>query len=223
MIDIKELENIVGHKINDPSHYEEVFILPAMNSEKNYQRLEFLGDAVLDMIFAKYLYFFEPPFNAHEMTHIRSIIVKDEQLAKFGKTLGLDKFFDDESRKVINESILADIVEALIAAVYLDLGFEYTYDWIINIMKTIILEGISNYNKKDPKSMLKELMNKRVNKDPIFEVIESQQLSNGKWIYKVRVIADIGRGEKSAVGEGPNKKSAEKDAAKNWLKNHYTK
>ncbi len=222
MIDTKKLEKIVGQKINDISLYRSVFLLPAFNKNENYQRLEFLGDTILDMIFAKYLFFFEPKLSAHEMTQIRSKIVKDNQLAKFGYKVELDNFFEGKSKKILNNSIMADIVEALIAAIYLDLGFEYAYDWVIKHMKSIILDAISSHNLIDPKSQLKELMNKRVNKDPIFMVIESRQIDGYSWIYKVKVIADLGSGKKEAIGTGPNKKAAEKDAAKNWLEKYYT-
>ena len=99
----------------------------------DYERLEFLGDAVLEIIISEYLYK-ERHLEEGTMTRMRASYVCEEACATYAKEIGLDLDIKVGTGEEINQTILADVFEAFVAALYLDQGFEFTRSFVLNII-----------------------------------------------------------------------------------------
>ncbi len=140
---------------------ELAFTHPSYTNENNVdesnQRLEFFGDAILDMIISEYLYLNVNKNEGH-LTRLRASIVKKESLSKFARKIQLqEKIKVGKCEDVMKESVLADAFEALIAALYLDKGYEYTKKYVFDNFKDEILEVI-NSDPIDYKSLFQQKM-----------------------------------------------------------------
>lgn len=180
----------------------------------NYEQLEFLGDAVLSIIVAEYLYQNFPLKKEGELTKMRSFIVSRPQLNAVADEMHLDTFvFHKIEKKYINlaRDIGGNVLEALIGAYYLDGGIEtakqFVYHWIVNPDR---MNGVHT-NSLDPKSKLHEWAQRRKKK---LEFRQLQPNIQNPKIFEIEVwINDTRYG----VGKGANKKTAEKNAAKDAL------
>ena len=186
------------------SHTSYVNENPSMSS---YERLEFLGDAILEFIVSEYLYK-ERHFEEGTMTNLRSNYVCEEALATYAKDL--DFGYDiklGKGEEIPNNTILADVFEAFIAALYLDKDIEYTKELVINILKPYIEKDIKFI--QDYKSTLQELV-QTSKKSVSYEVIdETGPAHNKHFICQVRVDGIV-----MGIGSGSSKKHAEQEAAK---------
>ena len=124
-------------------------------SYPDYERLEFLGDAVLEITISDYLYK-ERKLEEGVMTRMRASYVCEEACATYAKELELDKDIKIGSGEAINDTILADVFEAFVAALYLDQGFEFTKKFVLDIITRYIEKGITFLH--DYKSTLQELV-----------------------------------------------------------------
>lgn len=182
------------------------------------ERLEFLGDAVLEFIVSKELYEKFPQKKEGYLTALRANLVNTENLSKVAKRLGVGKALflskgEEEGGGRENPSLLADTVEAIIGAFFLDAGIEATGEFI---RQNIIVEIPEKVSKplKDPKSRLQELVQSKGLVAPRYKVVEeSGPDHNKKFVIEVFV-----NGERWGKGEGKNKSQAEQEAAKEALK-----
>jgi len=212
------LEKFLPAKITNTQLFiEAITHQSALNNHKlkvSNQRLEFLGDAVLGMIVASYLYEEYPEFNEGELTKMRVRLVDKNALSEMASNLGLEKIvlfekkFLQSNPSGIN-SILADAMEAIIGACYLDLGLgktiEFVHNWLIDVI---------DYSKDSNfKGQLLELAHKMGKTNPVYEIVNVDGPEHQK-IFTVAVLLD---GEKLAIGRGKNKKSAEQEAAQRAL------
>ena len=179
------------------------------------QRLEFLGDAVLELICSDYLYKLFPNFCEGELTKIRARLVCEESLANIARELKLYEFLrlgnGEDIKKVINNnSIMCDTIEALIGAIYLDNGIFDAYNFVNNFILTK-----ENINKADNdfKSILQEYTTSR-NIDLKYVLISESGPDHEK-VFEIGVLINnklIGK------GIGKSKKEAEQKAAEVALK-----
>lgn len=139
-------------------------------SYPDYERLEFLGDAVLEIIISDYLYK-ERKLEEGIMTKMRASYVCEEACATYAKELGLDEDIRVGTGEEINTTIMADVFEAFVAAVYLDQGFEFTKKFVLDIIVKYIENEIEFLH--DYKSKLQELV-QTVKKSIIYEVIDEK-------------------------------------------------
>lgn len=184
-------------------------------AKKDYERLEFLGDAVLDLVMADYLYRNHNE-NEGEMTKVRASYVCENALYEYSLDLGLNKYIKVGHGEELNggklkKAIVADIFESLMGAIYLDLGYATVRKVILNI----IVPYVTNPNItffQDYKSALQEAV-QTTKKSLYYELIEEQGPPHDKK-FKMQVRVDgIIYGE----GVGSSKKEAEQLAAKNAL------
>lgn len=219
-----ELEKILNIKIKNIAIYEQALThrsyLQIINNNKFFsnERLEFLGDAILNMVIAEFL-FFENKLLEGDLTKMRSWIVNKQSLAVCAKELDLIKFLKlsygaEESIKRGSENIIADAVEAIIAAIYIDKGIKSASNFIIDIMIPIIKKQ-SFLEDANFKSMLLEKMQALSISPPKYEILES----SGPDHNKVFIIGAFNGTELIGKGEGKTRKAAEQDAAKNALMN----
>lgn len=200
---------------------------------KHNERLEFLGDAVLQLSSSDYIYFEYPDFAEGVLTPLRANLVNSLMLSKIALSFSLDKylfiskgekmsveqFLAQLNDKTLDESklkcyVLADAVEALFGAIYLDQGFQVAKNVIIDVLKDFVSEVLEKNNQKDHKSLLQERMQEIYKKAPSYKVIKSSGPA-----HQVFYTVSVSINEKEiGVGEGWSKKDAEEKAAENALK-----
>lgn len=178
-------------------------------SYPNYERLEFLGDAVLEIIISEYLYK-ERKLEEGVMTRMRASYVCEEACATYAKELGLTEEIKIGSGEVVNQTILADVFEAFVAALYLDQGFDFTKKFVLDIIIKYIEKGIDFLH--DYKSSLQELV-QTVKKSVIYEVVNEEGPAHNKTFTSIVKIDGIIMGK----GTGNSKKASEQEAAKDAL------
>lgn len=175
----------------------------------NYERLEFLGDAVLEIIISDYLYN-ERHLEEGTMTKMRANYVCEKACATYAKDLGFIDEIKLGNNEEVNDTILADVFEAFIGALYLDKGFEFTFNLIINTIIKYIEKGINFLI--DYKSELQEKV-QTVKKSVIYEIVEETGPSHNKTFTSIVKVDGIVLGK----GTGSSKKISEQEAAKDAL------
>ena len=176
----------------------------------NYERLEFLGDAVLELIISDYLYK-ERHLEEGTMTKMRASYVCENALATYATDL---KFYEDiklgSGESEANNTILADVFEAFVAALYLDQGYEFTKKLVLGIITKYIEKGTDFL--QDYKSNLQELV-QTVKKSVVYEIIDEKGPAHNK-TFTCQVKVD---GVIMGKGKGSSKKASEQEAAKDAL------
>lgn len=193
--------------------YYEAFTHTSYSNENpsftSYERLEFLGDAILEFVISDYLYK-ERHLTEGVMTKMRANYVCEEALATYAHDLKFEediKLGSGELETGPNNTILADVFEAFVAAMYLDIGFEKTQEMVLKIMLKYITKGVDFLH--DYKSTLQELV-QTDKKSVVYEIIsEEGPAHNRRFECVVKVDGHIlGR------GIGSSKKASEQEAAK---------
>ncbi|HTK03500.1 MAG TPA: ribonuclease III [Alphaproteobacteria bacterium] len=183
------------------------------------ERLEFLGDAVLEFIVSKELYTKFPDQEEGYLTALRANIVNTVSLAEIAKKLDLGSILhvskgEEESGGRTNTSLLADTVEAIIGAIYIDRGIDEAEKFIQENL-LIDLDSRASQPLKDFKSRLQELVQGQSLPTPKYQVVEESGPDHDKkFIIEVTV-----QGESWGKGEGKSKSTAEQDAARQALDN----
>lgn len=204
---------------NNKSLYEQAFIHTSYAYEHeldySYETLEFLGDTIVDLVVSDYLYRTKK-FEEGEMTKIRASYVCESALYEYATDLGFSQYVKLGNGEVNTggshkKAILADVFEAFVAAMYLDLGFEKTKDVALKIM----IPYIENENVmffSDYKSELQEVV-QDLQKSLTYDLINEEGPAHDKKFKMSVKIDNIVYGE----GEGHTKKEAEQEAAKSAL------
>jgi len=189
------------------------------NKRKSNERLEFLGDAILEFIVSREIYLTFPNKEEGYLTTLRSNLVNTKNLAHVAEKLGIgEKIYlsrgeeDGGGRK--NSSLLADTLEAVIGALFLDQGMDTVYEFIKEHLLSEVPEKISK-PLKDAKSRLQEYVQSQGHPAPIYKVIKASGPDHNKnFIVEVLVA-----GKRKGQGTGKNKSSAAQAAAENVLNN----
>lgn len=214
----KSVRHLIGANPSNLQLYRLAFLHASASKEsvsKSYkesnERLEYLGDSVLGMITAAYLFKKYPFKDEGFLTEIRSRMVSRESLNALGRKLGLDEIIEFESQKrtiLSRSSMYGDALEAFIGAVYLDKGFKFTQQFIIKKILTqyFDLETVVQ-NNPNFKSILIEWAQKEGKKTQFS--LEEEGLHHNKEFTAFVLI----EGEKIAEGKGYSKKKAEQTAA----------
>jgi ribonuclease III len=184
------------------------------------ERLEFLGDAVLELIVTEYLYKKYPEKNEGELTNWRAALVNAKILGEVARELGFNNFLllskgEEKETGKARLYILANTFEALIGAIYLDQGYEVAKKFVEkNLIEKKLPEIIEKGLFKDPKTRFQEEAQERVKITPTYKVLEEWGPDHAKHFI---VGVFLGK-ELIAKGEGSSKQEAEEEAAKNALK-----
>jgi len=184
------------------------------------ERLEFLGDAVLELIVTEYLYKKYPEKNEGELTNWRAALVNAKILGELAKELGFNDFLllskgEEKETGKARLYILANTFEALIGAIYLDQGYEVAKNFVEkNLIKKKLPEIIEKGLFKDPKTRFQEEAQERIKITPTYKVLEEWGPDHAKHFIVGVFLGD----ELIAKGEGTSKQEAEEEAAKNALK-----
>ncbi|AKU79437.1 ribonuclease III [Spiroplasma turonicum] len=223
MNNIKNFLNKFDIKLKDKSYYEEALTHNSFSNEnrlsKNYQRLEFLGDAIIQQKVSEFLYKNFPKANEGILTKIRSSIVREESLAKVARTIKLGSIIrlgigELDSKGYDKDSILADVFESFTAAIYLDLDSYLTDKWLKKtLFDNLAIESLIE-ETTDYKSELQELIQLEMRSDLIYKSISQEKDDKNQINFVVQVMID---NMLYGVGKGTSKKRAEQLAAKDAL------
>lgn len=188
-------------------------------ANESNERLEFLGDAVLELASTLYLYDHCPRENEGKLTAYRSALVRTETLAKLAKELGLDKQMflskgEEQGGGRDNESLLADLSEAVIGAMYLDQGFEVVQKFLDKHLFPKFNEILQNRSYKDQKSLLQEKVQANSLPTPVYRVVKAVGPDHNKE-FTIEVLVND---EVLGVGVGHSKQVAQQAAAAAALK-----
>lgn len=175
----------------------------------NYERLEFLGDAVLEIIISDYLYK-ERHLEEGTMTKMRANYVCEKACATYARDLEFEDDIRLGNNEEVNDTIIADVFEAFIGAIYLDRGFEFVSKLVMNIIVEYINKDINFL--RDYKSELQEKV-QTVKKSVVYEVIEETGPAHNKKFTSIVKVDGIILGK----GTGSSKKTSEQEAAKDAL------
>lgn len=174
---------------------------------ESYERLEYLGDAVLELIMSEYLYK-NYDYKEGKMTKIRSRYVCEHANYEYAKVVGFIPYIKVGNGQIhdVNETIIADVFEAILGAIYLECGFEVAKNYILSVVTPFIESGADFYS--DYKSLLQELVQTDRKSLEYNIVKETGPAHNKTYVVEVK-IDDIVYG----VGSGKSKKEAEQHAA----------
>lgn len=190
------------------------------NHVESNEKLEFLGDSILEFLSSKYIYSHYPKLKEGEMTKVRAEVVCEDSLYIVAQRHHFSDFlYLGKSEATTNgnkkPAILADSVEAVIAAIYFDSNLQEAEKFIINNLKEAIEKSSKNVGMKDHKTVLQEKLQQNGNVYIHYEVIKTIGPDHDK-TFIVKVSCD---GKELATGEGKTKKQAEMQAAQKALIN----
>ncbi len=183
------------------------------------ERLEFLGDAVLELAATEHLYR-TYPYSEGELTNFRSALVNYKMLSEIANRIGLEQYLlmsrgEAKDTGRARQVILANAIEAVIGAIYLDVGFIPATDFITREILVELPHIIQSGQYVDPKSKLQEIVQERKGVTPTYGVVSE----TGPDHNKVFVVAAFVQQGEVGRGTGPSKQEAEIAAAENALKN----
>ncbi len=221
MPDLLQLEKTLEITFNDKSVLQRALTHRSYLNENpdhplsDNERLEFLGDAVLDFLTAKYLYNRFPEIAEGGMTSLRAALVKGETLARFAAALNLGEYLllshgEAESGGRERQAILCATFEALVGAILLDQGLQAVEDFVLRCIEPEIGRILDEELYKDAKSMLQELTQGELQLTPIYHTVAERGPDHAKE-FTIEVL--IG-GKAYGQGTGHNKQVAEQEAAK---------
>lgn len=214
---LQNLEERIGYRFRNKALLKQALTHSSYTNEqrinraKNYERLEFLGDAVLELVTSDFLFRGSPDIPEGELTKLRASMVCEPSLAFCARDLELGQFIllgrgEEATGGRERDSIISDVMEAVIGAVYLDGGMEPAKTFIDRFILSDLEDKRLFY---DSKSSLQELVQGKLKKDVSYELLEESGPEHNKTF---RVSVHMG-GECLGTGEGKTKKAAEQQAA----------
>ncbi len=211
---MKDFLNKISYQFQNPSLLDEALTHPSFskkNKSTNYQRLEFLGDAVLALVIAETLIKKYPDANEGELSKRQAYLVSGDVLSKVAAQINIGEVMKfSEGEKVIggkdNKRNLENACEALIGAIYLDSGFKNCEKFILQNWQNIIDENVET--PKDPVSILQEIVQSKSKKLPIYKIEQTGGNSHNP-VFEAIVKFD----DKEYRAEGTSKKEAQKNVA----------
>lgn len=213
-MDRKTILDLTGLRAIDPSLYQQAFTHKSYGGESN-ERLEFIGDSVLNLIVSRFLYYTHPTEDEGFLTSVRIRIVNGKTLARIATSLELGKYIRMNEKGMRNNwndnpRILEDTVEALIGAIYIDLGMEAA-------SKFVHTHLLSKLNRQDmlKETNYKDQMIRWAKQDAqslVYTLLEDKGTGPGRFVVELSL-----HGKALSRGSGSIKKDAEQNAAKQAL------
>ncbi len=221
---MQKLEETIGYRFRNRKLLETALTHSSFanerhdSGEESYERLEFLGDSILGHITADYLYHHEPPIPEGRMTRLRAELVCEQSLHRIAQRLELGKYMrlgkgEERTHGRERPSILADMVESILAAMYLDSGsLEEPRRFVMNELLLQADLG-EQHRSEDYKTALQELIQRKPNQIISYEMLSQSGPDHDKtFVFQVLV-----NGVPVGQGRGRSKKEAEQMAAREAL------
>ena len=220
-MELEKLEDEIGYKFKNKELLKKALTHTSYayeNSIESNEKLEYLGDSILEFISSKYLYNNYKKLNEGEMTKVRATVVCEESLYKVAIKHNFSDFlYLGKSEKMNNgkysKAILADSVEAIIAAMYLDSNLENVEKFIISNLKDAIEVASKNVGKKDYKTVLQEKLQVNGNISIKYSIVKEEGPDHNKVFESIVQV----NGKEIGRGIGKSKKLSEMEAARDAL------
>lgn len=223
-VNLTSLQSSIGISFRSKDLLEQALVHRSYLNENPHfhlshnERLEFLGDAVLELVVTQALYEKFPEKPEGELTSLRAALVNSKMLSAVSEAVGLNEYLllsrgEAKDTGRARQFILANTLEALIGAMYLDQGYALACEFITRTLMPRLDEVLTDKLYKDPKSLFQEEAQERVGITPSYEVMAEWGPDHDKH-FTVGVYLDR---EIVAQGEGPSKQVAQEQAAKNGL------
>jgi ribonuclease-3 len=212
---IAKAEDVLQYKFADPDLLEEALTHASIadNRLDSNERMEFLGDAVLDLIVCEELYKRFPQYLEGDLTKIKSAVVSRRTCAEISNETGLTELLiigkGISSRQQMPSSLAACVYESIVASIYLDGGFEAAKEYVLRTMRPKIDIIAANTHQMNYKAVLQQHAQKVLGGTPIYELLDEKGPDHSK-CFEVGVLID---GRRFTSAWGPNKKTAEQKAA----------
>jgi ribonuclease III len=213
------LEEALGVHFHDPgilklalTHRSYIYETPGAGLNSN-ERLEFLGDAILNVICVDYLYRTFPELSEGDLSNVRAILVRGETLAQFAREIDLAPHLilgKGEVRSALSRRMLAAAFEALLGAIYLDQGLEETTRFLLPRLEPLAERIVRQRLFKDNKSLFQELAQAHEGITPSYRLVRQEGPSHNREFTVEVMLGDQVAGK----GLGRNKQSAEQEAAR---------
>lgn len=210
-----KLEKLISYQFKDPSLLTLALTHRSFKKDSNNERLEFLGDAVLDLLIGEYLYLQFPEKNEGDLSKMRAALVNEQSFMRFAKAIQLEEFIiisqNEESNKGREKSsILSSAFEALIGAIYLESGLEFAQRLTYDILQRIYPKLDSSVLFLDYKTALQEETQALFNEIPQYHLIQEIGPDHRKQFEMAIII----NGVEMARCFGSSKKIAQQNCAK---------
>lgn len=224
-LDLSPLESLLGYSFKNKELLLQALTHPSLAHDNNLargdnQRLEFLGDAVLQMTLTLHLFHSFPKHQEGRLTKMRAAAVNKKALDEVSRQFKLDEFIllsrgETKNQGRTKASNLADAMEAIIGAILLDAGYEFTQTWVQKIFEQKLKDLAESEEVFNPKGELQELLQGKGKVTPTYELVDESGPDHSK-SYTIRVLSE---NEVIGEGSGSSKKAAESSAALSALKN----
>ncbi len=223
-MNFESLSDNLGIKFNNLELLKEALTHRSyLNEDKktlqSNERLEFLGDAILSFVVSNWLFKKFPHYPEGKLTNYRSNLVKTSSLAKIAQKLKIGNYLllskgEKEAQGQKNLTLLANALEAIIGAIFLDQGIKKTKNFVQKNFQPLLEKIIKTGKLKDHKSLLQEKVQAKIKQAPVYKIIKTEGPEHNK-IFTANVVIE---GKIFATGVGKSKQKAEQQAAKKALK-----
>lgn len=216
---VRQIEQIIGYTFSDPTLLERAFTHSSAvdNRTLSNERLEFLGDSVLALVICSTLFDRSPNYLEGDLTKMKSMLVSRRTCARVARGLHLHKLLVTgkgmASSPSVSGSLAAGLLEAIIAAIYVDGGFDKATKFILETFGPLIQQADAEQTHGNFKSVLQQYAQQELNTTPVYELLDEKGPDHNK-CFEIQAVVDK-RHFPSAWGT--NKKHAEQKAALNAL------
>ncbi len=215
---LQEFQKKLGYSFKNEELLKEALTHKSYKSPVNNERLEFLGDAVLDLIVGEYLFKKFPKAHEGELSKLRASLVNEEGFAKLANRLGIGKYIYISQAEENNEgrtkpSLLSNAFEAVMGAIYLESGLEKVRKLVLDLLESVYPKIDMDSLFKDYKTTLQELTQARFGVTPTYKLLHSSGPDHKKEFEVAVTLHD----KTIATAKGRSKKAAQQEAAKKAL------
>jgi ribonuclease-3 len=216
---LRQLEQIIGYQFCDRAYLLKAFTHSSavdIRSSSN-ERLEFLGDSILSLVICQTLFERSPDYLEGDLTKMKSMLVSRRTCAKIARDMGLHEFLrigkGMAGNQALSRSLAAGLLEAVIAAIYLDGGMEAAREFVLRSFDSVIDEADVEQAQGNFKSMLQQYAQQSLTTTPIYVLLDEKGPDHNK-CFEVQAVVNS---EHFPSAWGTNKKEAEQKAAFNAL------
>ena len=218
-LELESCEEVIDYQFKDR---ELLRLALTHSSSKNSdgvcnERLEFLGDAILGMVISEHLYKSLPDCDEGDLTRVKSVVVSRPVLAVSAREMGVEAYVQvgrGLGQRKLPLSVLANVFEGIVAAIYEDGGLEAAEKFILNNLRSHVQEVVQDRHQKNYKSLLQQFTQKEMAATPAYRVVSHKGPDHAKQFEVIAVV----NGVEYTAGWGRSKKEAEQQAAEQTLK-----